>query len=135
MSALARLLYPLPDFRRTPGSIVAWWERRRPMYNAVVGGTGLATLAIINLVGALPPEPRALFVPFPAIVVYAVMANLCYSGGWALNLLVQRLWGDEVRPIGPVLFRQGLIFSVGLTLLPVILAGADYAFRVLRAIL
>jgi hypothetical protein len=135
MSALVRLLYPLPDLRRTPGSIIAWWERRRLRYNAVVGASGLVTLATINLIGALPPEPRAIFLPLPGIVVYAVMANLCYSGGWGVELLVRRLWGDEVRPVGPVLFRQGLIFSVGLTLLPVILAGVDYVFRLIRAVL
>jgi hypothetical protein len=51
--------------------------------------------------------------------VYALCANLCYSLGFAVELLLQQLWGDEVAPVGPTLFRHGLVFSVGLTLFPI----------------
>jgi hypothetical protein len=34
-----------------------------------------------------------------------------------------------VSPLGPVLFRQGLAFSVGLTLLPTLLASMTWVGR------
>jgi hypothetical protein len=34
-----------------------------------------------------------------------------------------------VSPLGPVLFRQGLAFSVGLTLLPTLLASMTWVVR------
>ena len=47
MPALARLLFPVPDVRRSPSTLLAWWESRRPIYNLIVGGTGLVTLATL----------------------------------------------------------------------------------------
>jgi hypothetical protein len=35
-------------------------------------------------------------------------------------------------PFGPPLFRQGLLFSVGLTLLPIAVGALDWGFRFLR---
>jgi hypothetical protein len=33
MTALARLLFPVPDVRRSTTTLFVWWERRRPTYN------------------------------------------------------------------------------------------------------
>ena len=35
-----------------------------------------------------------------------------------------------MRPLGPALFRQGLAFSVGLTLLPILLVSLAWLARV-----
>ncbi|CAN5907917.1 hypothetical protein BH11GEM1_BH11GEM1_07710 [soil metagenome] len=37
MTTLTRLLFPQPAIRRSPATLFAWWEARRPIYNAVVG--------------------------------------------------------------------------------------------------
>jgi hypothetical protein len=122
------VLYPVADRRRTTGSIIGWWESRRLSYNVFVGAAGLVTLGLIRLIGWLPPEmPMA--VPWQFPIVYGVAANVCYSFGWVLELGAQRLWGDRVRPLGPPLFRQGVAFSVGLTLLPIVLASASWLIR------
>jgi uncharacterized membrane protein len=131
MAALARLLYPLPDLRRSPATLLGWWERRRPAYNLVVGATGLLTLAVVEVITALTPGLH-FQVPLVAIVVYGMAANVCYSLGFFIELVLERLWGAEVAPVGPVLFRQGLLFSVGLTLLPIGIAWIGWIAAVLH---
>jgi hypothetical protein len=37
--------------------------------------------------------------------------------------------------MGPLLFREGLIFSVGLTLFPIAIAGLDWSIRIALFIL
>ena len=119
MSALVEVLYPLPDVRRTPLSLLGWWESRRLAYNQVVGTAGLVTLAVAGTIG--PEGGMPLSVMPQVALAYGLAANVCYSMGWALELLAQMIWGRQAPRVGPLLFRQGLIFSVGLTLLPVLL--------------
>jgi hypothetical protein len=128
MTALVRLLFPIPDVRRSPATLLRWWEGRRPAYNLIVGATGIITLVVLRVLSFLPPH-----IPFDAplalIVVYGVCANVCYSFGFALEALLQRVWGDDVAPVGPTLFRYGLVFSVGLTLFPIGVAWLAYLFN------
>lgn len=121
MSALVEILYPAPVERRTPLAVIGWWESRRWLYNRVVGAAGVFTLGAINLLALLPggPPPMPLEAMVVAPLAYGTAANLCYSSGWALELLAKAAWGNRAPHMGPLLFREGLIFSVGLTLLPV----------------
>ena len=138
MSQLVEVLYPLPDVRRTPLSLLRWWESRRLAYNKVVGATGLVTLAGFSAMALLPPQPmpvRNLPGLLVGAAVYGVFANGCYSMGWLLELAAQRLWGRRAPDVGPLLFRQGLIFSVGLTLLPLLFAMLIWMARVAEVIL
>lgn len=141
MSQLVEVLYPLPDIRRTPMSLLRWWESRRLVYNKAVGAAGLVTLASVSIVSALPPHPVPFGNPFSdpgiliAAVIYGILANGCYSMGWLLELAAQHLWGRRRAPdVGPLLFRQGLIFSVGLTLLPILLASIVWVIRVIATV-
>jgi hypothetical protein len=130
VSDLAEILYPLPDSRRTPLTLLRWWESRRLFYNKVVGATGLFTLTGVFL---LAPDRADLVAPQAALVVlvYGVTANFCYSLGWVVEMLARWLWGREAPVMGPLMFRQGLIFSVGLTLFPL---GIAILFNVLRVL-
>jgi hypothetical protein len=136
MSSLVEVLYPVPDLRRTPLSTVRWWESRRLVFNKAVGAAGLVTLAGVPLIAALPPYASGMIswqmLAFAA--AYAVAANLCYSLGWMAELLARRVWGRSAPDLGPLLFRQGLIFSVGLTLLPLLLAFGIWIARIVAAI-
>jgi hypothetical protein len=131
VGALTRFLYPVPADRRLR-SIILWWERRRPAYNAVVGATGLGTLVVANVLSHLPPYGHGLIPPPAVILVYGLLANACYTLGWLLEGAGQLTFGETLEPAGPVLFRQGLIFSVGLTILPIGLALAEWGIRILR---
>lgn len=131
MSGLVEVLYPLPDMRRTPLSTVRWWESRRLVFNKAVGAAGVVTLAGVSLFAALPPHSSV--VPLPMMVmaaaVYGVLANGCYTLGWMAELFARRVWGRSAPDLGPILFRQGLIFSVGLTLLPILLSVLAWVAR------
>ena len=134
MTALARLLFPLPAKRRSPEVILGWWESRRPTYNLVVGGAGLLTLGTLEVLSWLPPH-LPLSVPWQAVVLYGVCANVCYTFGFMFESLLARLWGNDVAPVGPTLFRHGLVFSVGLTLLPIGVAWVGYLISATRWLL
>lgn len=127
------VLYPLAANRRTTGSIIGWWESRRPTYNLIVGSAGLVTVGVIRLITALPPH-MSMPLGWQPVVVFGVLANVCYTFGWVLEAAAQRLWGDRVRPLGPPLFRQGVAFSAGLALLPIVLASGSWIIRVAVAL-
>jgi len=136
MSQLVEVLYPVPDIRRTPLSSLRWWESRRLVYNKAVGAAGLVTLGVVSLFAALPPHPATISLPgmLAMAAVYAIAANGCYTAGWLIESLARTVWGRNAPDIGPLLFRQGLIFSVGLTLLPTILAVLSWVVRIVITI-
>ncbi|HYH80822.1 MAG TPA: hypothetical protein VEX86_13565, partial [Longimicrobium sp.] len=117
--------------RRTPLSTLRWWESRRLVFNKAVGTAGLVTLAGVSVFVLLPPyaSPMSLPMLLVAAAVYGLAANGCYSLGWVAELLARRVWGRSAPDIGPLLFRQGMIFSVGLTLLPILLMAVLWVAR------
>ncbi len=117
MSALVRVLFPDPSLVRSPGRLLRWWESHRLIYNVVVGGAGVVTLGVLSAAQALLGL-RGTIIPWPAVVAYGIMANVCYSGGWVAEALLQKWLGRETYGLGPALYRHGLVFSVGLTLVP-----------------
>ena len=134
MTALTTVLFPEPTLRRSPGAVIGWWERRRPLYNTVVGVTGLVT--ITTLAAIIGP---AMFIQpgtWIGVTAYGLAANLCYSLGAPTELLLERWLGRETYGLGPALFRYGLVYSVGLTLFPLALgmfaAVAKLLFHFLR---
>jgi hypothetical protein len=110
--------------------IVQWWERRRLHFNAVLAVVGTITvmlmLACTVVANALPDPP--IFMPL-GIIAYAVMANVCYTGGWIAELLV-RTWmlPDDSCSFGLRTFRRGMKFSICLTLFPALLSWAVFLF-------
>jgi hypothetical protein len=130
-TALTRLLFPLPALRRSAFDIVLWWESRRMIFNTVVGATGLVTLASMFVVERLAHLP--LILPWQVVVLYGICANVAYSAGAALEVLSVKLWKEEIAPVGPTLFRYGLVFSVGLTLFPIALGGLGAVLSVLKS--
>ena len=126
MTALTHLFFDTVYFPRNAWAVVRWWETRRPAYNAAVGGAGLVTLAALALLHALPP----LALVAPVVLVYGLIANLCYSLGPALDLLARRVGGPDYAPVGPTLFRYGFVFSIGLTLFPIAIAGLWWVVRI-----
>ncbi len=117
MPSLVNVLFPAPSIRRSPLAVISWWESRRLTFNALVGTAGLATLAA-NLV-LWGPVRGAGPGPWLAVVAYGVAANICYSFGAPTELLLQRWLDRDTYGLGPALFRHGLVFAVGLTLLPI----------------
>jgi hypothetical protein len=130
VSDLVNFFYPLPAPRRTAGAVFSWWEARRVSYNLIVGAAGCATITVSSILSALASQVPPLGFLLVGSVVYGVLANLCYCLGPLTELALYRLGGRDAPRAGPVLFRQGLIFSVGLTLFPILLSGLWAAVRV-----
>ena len=121
MAALTTLLFPEPTLQRSPGAVIGWWERRRPLYNAAVGATGVVTISLLAI--ALGPAMFLQPGTWIGVTAYGIAANLCYSIGAPLELLLQRWLGRETYGLGPALFRYGLVYSIGLTLFPLALGA------------
>jgi hypothetical protein len=121
MSAITRFFFRTPtEFApTTPWHIIQWWESRRLVYNAVVGAAGLVSLSCAAVFSIVMEGPANAGVPLGAIVFYGVLANIFYTAGPVLDLIVTRAWGNQYAPVGATLFRYGFAFSVGLTLLPI----------------
>lgn len=131
---LVDFLFPAPAERR-PASIIAWWEKRRLPFNLVVGGSGLVTLGLAAISSALPPAPGGPASALFPILAYGALANICYTLGPATEIALHKVWGRRVLPAGPVLFRAGLVLSVGLTLvIPTILLVLGWLFRFLGTV-
>ena len=130
MSRLVQVLFPEPTLQRSPVALIRWWESRRLTFNAIVGATGLVTLSVITLGVFLPMRVPITALPWPMVVLYGVAANVCYSFGWIAESALERWLGRQTYGLGPALFRHGLVFSVGLTLFPVVMAGFFWVTKV-----
>jgi hypothetical protein len=128
---LTDFLYPPPAPRNTWG-IVKWWEARRFKYNLIVGASGFLSLGAFTLLMSLPPFAHSLSWTWAPIVGFGVLANICYLLGPAVETAVEKLGKGKILPTGPTLFRMGLTFSIGLTLLPTLMGAMDWALRIFR---
>ena len=134
-SPLVDFLYPKPA-GRSIGGIFGWWEKRRLAYNAIIAAGGAVSLSGLTLLALLHGESISPLSAMGPIAVVLLAANVCYTLGPIVESLVHKLWGREVLPVGPLMFRAGLTFSVGLTLvLPMILLAFQLVIWVLRAIM
>ncbi len=68
-------------------------------------------------IGITDPPILSIF----AVIVYAIMANICYTGGWITELIVASVWELQGQHFGKISFALGFIFSVLLTIIPGIL--------------
>jgi len=122
MTAVEKYLFTPLYYPESTGAVLRWWEARRPFFNICVGAAGLLSLATISLIAHLLPLGGPFPVSWRVVILYAVMANLAYLLGPAADLALRGVLGDRAPAVGPVLFRYGLVFSIGLSLLPIPLA-------------
>jgi len=119
--------------------VIGWWEARRIPFNLIVGIAGVLSCIVAGVVvlGSyflgngdfdLPDPP--LFAVF-GIILYAIAANVCFTGGWLTEIVVRKIWPREADRFAITSFSLGLIFSVLLTLTPGILLGIAGIFALL----
>lgn len=124
---------------RSAKDAIGWWEARRVTYNLIVGSAGIVSsiVAIIVILGSsflgngdfdLPDPP--IFAVF-GVILYAIAANICFTGGWLTELVVRKIWPHEADRFATLSLSLGLIFSVLLTLTPGILLGVAGIFALL----
>jgi hypothetical protein len=108
----------------TDWQIVAWWELRRIPFNLVVGVAGIAsclivgavaiiTEALLGSVGWMPDSPLFALV---WVLIYGMMANVFYTGGWVAELIVKRACPEDAASFPTLSFSLGLALSALLTL-------------------
>lgn len=136
IGAIRQRLGTLSLFRRdTPAAsnraAFNWWESRRVSYNLIVGGAGFIACTIIAIIATgsyfffqsdfgAPGSP--LFAIFGTII-YAIVANICFTFGWITELIVRNIWPREADRFATTSFLFGVVFSVLLTLTPAIIVG------------
>lgn len=131
---LGDFLFPAPA-PRSAGAILGWWERRRPAYNLIVGTSGVVAIGAVLVLTWLPPGGLLLGLPpWQPIVAFGLLANVFYTLGSVIEIAVDKLWGRQVLPVGPALFRMGLTFSVGLTMLPVMMMLVMWVLRIVGVV-
>ncbi len=110
-TAILRRVIEVPKGHRSMMSIVAWWEWRRPLYNLVVGLSGVPSVLILWLIFG---------VPFMVVVMsglaYLFLANICYTLGTPAEIVARTCYKEKAETYGPVLLTLGTIFSVVLTI-------------------
>lgn len=129
MSAVGEFLFAAPAQRST-GSIVRWWERRRFAYNLGVAAAGAFTYVYGTVIALMPPGGGVDYPPLSFPLVALALANVCYFLGPATEIVIDKLWGERLTPAGPLLYRMGLTFSVGLALLPALVITLIWVVRI-----
>ena len=132
MTDLTRYFFNPVSAPRNAWSVIGWWESRRTLYNATLAVAGGLSISAVKLMMMLMPAPQTEPFPWGIVVVYAILANVMYTVGPTVDLLIRRRWGNQYAAVGPVLFRYGFVFSVGLTLLPIPLAVLSILLRLLH---
>jgi hypothetical protein len=100
--------------------IIAWWEIRRVPYNLIVGVFGAISLFFFFVFIGLAHEPKPgedAIEPM-ALFVAPIAVNICYTGGWIVELLLSFVRPKGSAPIGPGLLKLGVGFSLAVVLLP-----------------
>jgi len=98
------------------GQIIGWWETRRVPYNLLVGIAGVVSIAVcllaVGVGGAFLDKPLQRPDPplFGFVLVYAVIANVFYSGGWLAELIWLRLWRIRQPRLAVLSLGLGLLF-------------------------
>jgi hypothetical protein len=138
-SSLCRRDAPLGGAWETIG----WWETRRIPYNLIVACAGILSGIVIGVVAAgsyflfnsdfgVPGPP---FFELTAVLIYAVLANVFYTGGWVVELIVRKFWPTETERFATLSFSIGLVFSVLLTLAPGLVVGVGGVFGLIGHLL
>jgi len=132
-------LFRRPVAPLSPWQVIGWWEVRRIPYNLIVGATGLGSIAIVvtvamicqKLIGVPIGMPDPAIFAIMGMVLYGIMANVCFTGGWVVEVLLAHVWGVRPSRFGQIAFSLGLLGSVLLTLLPAGLIVASAAVTLL----
>lgn len=103
--------------------IIIWWEIRRIPYNILMLIIGIVGLVLVMLMMELstsefPPSPEDDFVPLIAVMGAATIANICYTGGWIVEIFARLRWKEKASHFGPIMWSVGMVFSTVVCFLP-----------------
>ncbi|MBL7725005.1 MAG: hypothetical protein JNK27_12700 [Chitinophagaceae bacterium] len=98
----------------------AWWEKRRLIYNLIVGATGIICLAVLSLFSFLGLSDLV------GILIYGIIVNLFYSCGFLIEIASRHYFKSKIdfSEKRKILFGIGLVLSILIT----IILSFGYAF-------
>ena len=113
---------------------------RRIPYNLIVGAAGVVTCSTMAVMDAGTwiifhrdfglPDPPLFAILW--IFIYALAANICYTGRWIAELIVRKLCVREADRFATLTLATGLAFSVVLTIAPAVVIGSAGLFQLAR---
>jgi hypothetical protein len=134
-----RRLFSAPAEPTSPSDAIAWWERRRLAYNALIGATAIVSFLIyclsITSTGVLQPgediiEPIALM----AAPMVVILINICYTAGWLVDAPLRLFFPSVSSRFTLLLFELGLSFSLIVVSLPAVFWSSYRLLQVIRVI-
>ena len=86
----------------------AWWEKKRLLYNIIVGITGAVVMFSL---------PVHTFFDIISVILFGILANMFYTLGFLLEVIMAHYFKKDMifEKWRPVLFWTGVIFSVFVT--------------------
>mgnify|MGYP001415126652 CR=1 FL=1 len=99
-SAVEKYFFTPLYYPRSPFAVIAWWERRRLVYNISVGAAGLWSLGALVLLNPGPRSAMADFGMLIGVAMYGLAANACYTLGWVTDLLLRRTGASNESIVG-----------------------------------
>ena len=83
---------------------------------------------ILGMPDAIPDPPLlAMVIDVVLLVVFLFVANVCYTGGWIVEIVVAKISSRRVDRFGTAAFKIGVIFSVVVALFPGVLFASETA--------
>ena len=106
----------------TTGEVIRWWELRRLIYNVVLFAIGIASIIAMEwLMGKVIPVGEDAAEPFAlalGVTGYGIIANLCYTLGWVVEVIGRRADENRARARARIHFWSGMWLSCLLTTAP-----------------
>jgi hypothetical protein len=99
----------------------AWWEKRRPAYNMVVGITGLVVLFFLGEFSLLT---------LAGVLLYGLVANVFYSTGFLLEVVDKHYFKSSLD----ISERKNELFWIGLLFSGLVTFGIGFVLLFIQAI-
>jgi hypothetical protein len=127
MKKLIATLFSAPAGTRRARSVIGWWELRRIPFNLIVGIVGLVNLMAFGYINDVLLQPYLSFEERDwkplSVLVFILLGNVCYMGGWIVELLIRKFFRRNANRFGPIAFGLGLSLSDPITFLPRMMDG------------
>ena len=116
MNAL-RHLFAQPDLPQSGGAIILWWEARRFFYNLILV-TWVLILAFVASArpGRFDSSLWNFNVLFVFVLFFLFPANVLYTGGWIVDLIVKKVLSLPAHGFEPWALGSGIAFTLAIYL-------------------
>jgi hypothetical protein len=114
MNAL-KYLFARPDLPQSIGAIIWWWEARRLWYNLILISWVLILAVVVSALSR--PFDTSLWnlnVLLVFVVYFVFPANILYTGGWVVDLIVKKVLGLPARGFESWALGAGIAFTLAL---------------------